>query len=269
MKLNLLLISVLVFGLVSCIDTENFPDTPRIEFNEIRYVEVGGFLESDSLILKFDFEDGDGDLGLRSDDQRDRESPFNDFSLFAYDPVTRGITEYALDTLSAASNSDLQLVNNIIRFSDRRNVSDLDTLPDYTFPEYCQYWREIQIFGPGSDQPLVEDTVYYHRNPRFNNIYVRFFVESSPGSDNFEEFFWEFSRPPECNVSYHGRFPLINEVGRDKSSEGTVTYRMTSVGWRNTFQNNRIKLKVFIFDRAGNKSNEFETPAFRLDDIQS
>jgi hypothetical protein len=268
MKINLLWLSVLLLGMVSCLDTEDFPDTPSIEFNEIRYAEVGGFLESDSLILKLNFEDGDGDLGLRADDRRDRESPFNDFSLFAFNPTTERVTEYSLDTLSAASQSDLELVDNIIRFSDRRNVPELDTLPDYIFPEYCQYWREIQIFGPGGDQPIVDDTVYYHANPRFNNIYVRFFIETSPGSNEFEEFFWEFSRPPECNVNYNGRFPLINDVDREKSSEGTITYRMTSVGWRTTFQNNRVKLRIFIFDRAGNKSNEIETPPFRLDEIQ-
>jgi len=254
--------------LVSCLDTEEFPDEPSIEYNDIRYVEVGGFLESDSLILKIDFEDGDGDLGLRAEDNRDRESPYNDFSLFAFNPTSERITEYALDTLSSASQSDLDLVNNIIRFSDRRNIPELDTLPDYTFPDYCKYWREIQIFGPSSTEPLVEDTVYYQDNPRFNNIYVRFFVETSPGSNDFEEFFWEFSRPPECNVNYNGRFPLINEIDREKSSEGTITYRMTSVGWRTTFQNNRVKLRVFIYDRAGHKSNEIETPPFRLDEIQ-
>ncbi len=267
MKINVLWLSVLMLGIVSCVDTKEFPITPNISFNDIRYVEVGGFLESDSLILKIDFEDGDGDLGLRADDQRDRQSPYNDFSLFAYNPVTERVTEYALDTLSGASQSDLELVNNIIRFSDRRTVPELDTLPDYSFPDYCKYWREIQIFGPQSDQPIVDDTVYYQRNPRFNNMYVRFFVENVSGSNNFEEFFWEFSRPPECNVNYNGRFPLINEIGRDKSSEGVITYRMTSVGWRSTFQNNRIKLKVFIYDRAGHKSNEIETPPFRLDEI--
>ncbi len=268
MKLNLLLLSTVLFGMVSCIDTENFPDEPRIEFDDIRYVEVGGFLESDSLILKFNFEDGDGDLGLRAEDPRDRESPYNDFSLFAYNPTTRQVTEYALDSLSSASQSDLDLVESIIRFSDRRNVPELDTLPDYTFPEYCKYWREITIFGPSQDEPLVQDTVYYQDNPRFNNIYVHFLVETSPGSNDYEEFFWEYSRPPECNVNYHGRFPLINEVDRDKTSEGTITYRMTSVGWRTTFQNNRLKLRVYIYDRAGNKSNEFETPPFRLEEIQ-
>ena len=97
---------------------------------------------------------------------------------------------------------------------------------------------------------------------------MRFFVENVSGSGEFEEFFWEYSNPPECNINYHGRFPLINEIGRDKASEGVITYRMTSIGWRNTFQNNRIKLRVFIYDRAGNRSNEIETPAFRLDEIQ-
>ncbi|MEJ2005190.1 MAG: hypothetical protein P8X57_09555, partial [Cyclobacteriaceae bacterium] len=92
MKLNLLWLSILSLGLVSCLSDENFPDEPRIEFNSIRYAEVGGFLEPDSLIIKFDFEDGDGDLGLRAESNDDREPPFNDFSLFAYNPTTGRVT---------------------------------------------------------------------------------------------------------------------------------------------------------------------------------
>lgn len=268
MKIRLLWVSAAMLFLVSCLDTNEFPDTPKIDFDNIRYVEVGGFLETDSLIIRLNFEDGDGDLGLRADDNRDREAPFNDFSMFSYDTATQRVTEYALDTLSSGRPSDLELVRNTISFSDRRNIPQLDTLPDYTFPEYCKYYRTIEIFEPGNEEPILQDTAYYQSNPRFNNIYVSFFIENVQGSGNFEEFFWEYSTPPDCNISYHGRFPLINEVGREKASEGVLTYRMTSIGWRNTFQNNRIKLKIFILDRAGNKSNEIETAPFRLDEIQ-
>jgi hypothetical protein len=268
MKIRLLWVSALMLFMVSCLDTNEFPDTPSISYDDIKYVEVGGFLETDSLILRINFEDGDGDLGLRGDNQEDRRSPYNDFSLFSYDPDTRRVVEYALDTLSSARPSDIELVANSVVFSDRRNNPDLDTLPDYTFPEYCKYYRTIEIIDPNTSDILLQDTAYYNSNPRFNNIYVRFFIENNPGSGDFEEFFWEYSTPPDCNINYHGRFPLINEVGRDKASEGVLTYRMTSIGWRNTFQNNRVKLRVFIYDRAGNKSNEIETPPFRLDEIQ-
>ncbi len=254
-------ISVLVS---SCLDSPEFPETPSIEFDDLSYVEVGGFLESDSLILQLRFEDGDGDLGLRSENATDRISPFNEISLFSYDEATQEVTEFALDTINS---NELDLIDNLISFSDRRTIAALDTLPDFVFPERCDYYRERQIYLAGSDEPIVDDTLYIHKNPRYNNIYVGFFIETSPGSDEYEEFFWEYFQD-ECNINYDGRFPLINEIGKDKSSEGILTYRMTSIGWRNVLQNSRFKLKVFIYDRAGHKSNEIETPPVTLTDIQ-
>lgn len=251
-----------LFLITSCLDSPEFPDTPSIEYDDISYIEVGGFLESDSLIVRLRFEDGDGDLGLRSDVSADRNAPFNEISLFSYDETTQELTEFALDTVT-----NLILINNIVSFSDRRTIPDLDTLPDFVFPDRCDYYREEQIFLVGQDEPLVDDTLYIHKNPRYNNIYVGFFIETAAGSGNFEEFFWEYFQD-ECNINYDGRFPLINEVGKDKSSEGVLTYRMTSIGWRNVLQNNRFKLKIFIYDRAGHKSNEIETPALTLSDIQ-
>lgn len=265
MKLKYLwIISILPF-ISSCLESPEFPDTPTIEYENLSYVEVGGFLESDSLILKFRFEDGDGDLGLRSDNQEDRRSPYNEIALFSYDEATQELTKFSLDTINS---SELDLIDNLVSFSSRRSIPALDTLPDFIFPDRCDYYREEQIFMSGQDEPIVDDTLYIQKNPRYNNIYVGFFVETAPGSDTYEEFFWEYFQD-ECNINYDGRFPLINEIGKDKSSEGVLTYRMTSIGWRNVLQNNRFKLKVFVYDRAGHRSNEIETPPATLTDIQT
>jgi hypothetical protein len=263
MKLNYLWVITSLFLMTSCLDSPEFPEVPSIEYEDLSYVEVGGFLESDSLILKLRFEDGDGDLGLRSNVAEDRSAPFNEVSFFSYNQTTQKVTEFALDTLRG---SDISLIENIVTFSDRRNIDALDTLPDFIFPERCDYYREQEIFQSGQEEPIVDDTLYYHKNPRFNNIYVGFFIETTPG--NFEEFFWEYFQD-ECNINYDGRFPLINDIGRDKSSEGILTYRMTSIGWRNVLQNNRFKLQVFIYDRAGHVSNVIETPAVTLSEIQT
>ena len=57
------LASILVLG---CYDAPYFPEEPAISFNQIEFVEVDG--AADSLILTFNFEDGDGDLGLAIDE---------------------------------------------------------------------------------------------------------------------------------------------------------------------------------------------------------
>ncbi len=264
MKLNYLWVFSILLLATSCLDSPEFPETPTIEYEDLAYVEVGGFLESDSLILKFRFEDGDGDLGLRAQNSDDRRAPFNELSFFSFNEATNKVTEFALDTLTG---SELVLIDNIISFSDRRRIAALDTLPDFIFPDRCDYYREEQIYLVGEEEPLVDDTLYVHKNLRYNNIYVDFLIETAPGSGNFDEFFWEYFQD-ECNINYDGRFPLINEVGKDKSSEGVLTYRMTSIGWRNVLKNNRFKLRVFIYDRAGHKSNVIETPPATLNDIQ-
>lgn len=60
----LLLLSAAVF--YSCVDIPDFDDTPHIEFNSIQkyYVDGSdGFGRRDTVIITYDFTDGDGDLG--------------------------------------------------------------------------------------------------------------------------------------------------------------------------------------------------------------
>jgi hypothetical protein len=64
-KLGLLLL--LITAGWSCLDSPNFPDEPYIEFLSIsKDSMLQGVFQEDSLIVRFRFEDGDGDIG-RSD----------------------------------------------------------------------------------------------------------------------------------------------------------------------------------------------------------
>ena len=53
-------------SLLGCYDAPYLSDEPAISFNLIEFVVVDG--AADSLILTFNFEDGDGDLGLAIDE---------------------------------------------------------------------------------------------------------------------------------------------------------------------------------------------------------
>ncbi|MGB3079494.1 MAG: hypothetical protein WBB31_10495, partial [Saprospiraceae bacterium] len=47
-----------------CIDSQNFPDTPVIKFISLSKDSLNqGVFQEDSLIVKFSFTDGDGDIG--------------------------------------------------------------------------------------------------------------------------------------------------------------------------------------------------------------
>ncbi|MBL6448311.1 hypothetical protein JMN32_18500 [Fulvivirga sp. 29W222] len=263
MKINTLLLFTAGLLLTSCFKDPNFPDNPVLKSMNLSYKEIGGLQEDDSLIISLDFQDGDGDLGFDASDESHISSPFNEFAFFSYNTNTQRKTVFALDTLTSASDSDLALVENMITVSDRA-IPELDTLPPYDFPYTCNNWQEVNITA--GNTVLKEDTVYYQKNPRYNNIYVNFFLENSGGE--FEEFFWEYLQKPQCNIAYHGRFPIINEVGRETASEGIITYRIPNKGWESTFGNKRFKVRVTILDRAGNYSNAITSEPVTLDDIK-
>ena len=64
-KIGLLL--VLAFTGWRCLDSPNFPDEPFIEFvSNSKDTLNQGIFQQDSLIVKFKFQDGDGDIGRTS-----------------------------------------------------------------------------------------------------------------------------------------------------------------------------------------------------------
>jgi hypothetical protein len=66
-KLSLLLL--LSIAGWSCLDAPNYPDEPYIEFLSISKDTMDqGVFQQDSLIVRFHFEDGDGDIGRTDQD---------------------------------------------------------------------------------------------------------------------------------------------------------------------------------------------------------
>lgn len=65
------LVLLLLLALISwrCLDTPNYPDEPFIEFlNTSKDTLRQGIFMEDSLIVRFSFQDGDGDLGRNDQD---------------------------------------------------------------------------------------------------------------------------------------------------------------------------------------------------------
>lgn len=99
-----------------------------------------------------------------------------------------------------------------------------------------------------------EDTV---GNPDFFNFYINILVKNESGE--FEEF-----EIPDGLV-LHGRFPRLDESGKAKPLEGTITYYQNmSAGFHGTFSEKTIKFKVKIIDRALNESNVIETDSLLI-----
>lgn len=82
----------LLFALSSCLDTPNFDNTPSIRFNGITkdlYFDTFQKAEVDSVIITVNFEDGDGDLGVGSD-QRDTLLSWGNYRLRTFVQNTNG-----------------------------------------------------------------------------------------------------------------------------------------------------------------------------------
>lgn len=252
---------VATLALSSCFDDPEFPDTPRIEFNSIIYKERVGTGAFDSLILRIDFEDGDGDLGL---DGEEDQPPYNARNYFSN--KTGQLFNFQTETLE-----DLLIL---------ADTAVIDTLPPYVNNDLaCLYWDpqpEITVID-GNGNPVPLDTItYYQLNERHNNIIVRFFTDlNNDGSidEATERFSWQEIFAPECTDGelYDGRFPILSDdLGESSPLEGIIRYNMVqSVPFGNFLGDGLIKLKIYILDRAGNRSNTIETPLFTLQEIRA
>ena len=80
-KVYFLYVLVVLVALVSCERPPELPIEPNITFNQVIFKKgqsSGGSFAPDSLIIKINFEDGDGDLGLSKDDT---DPPYNEFDV--------------------------------------------------------------------------------------------------------------------------------------------------------------------------------------------
>ena len=224
------LLAALVTGLVSgCFTAPEFANEPAISYKDIIFKHGATEFDQDSLILTIGFQDGDGDLGLRPDGP-DTNDPYHDLWFF-----------------TKADGSLVTLAD--------RSLPGFDTLlPPYEFPYTCI----------NSSQIIGVDTMYTEANEFHNNIYVTFFKKTNGEYIEFD--FLELSKP-QCNQGYDGRYPLLNDTNRDRPLEGKLKYTMKSAAWELIFRLDTLKLDVFIYDRALNKSNTISTPDFVLKGI--
>lgn len=219
----------LIAVLVSaCLTPPEFPNEPAIGYYDIIFKHGATEFDQDSLILTITFQDGDGDLGL-APDGNDTQDPYEDLLYFDHEYEDRDV-----------------------QYKDRQ-TPEYDTLPPYEFPYTCTNYVIDEL-----------DTVYIQPNEFHNNIYVAFFVKKNGEYTEFD--FLEISEP-QCNLGYDGRYPRLNDPNWDRPLEGRLKYTMKSAAWELFFRLDTLKLDVYIYDRALNKSNTVSTPDFVIKDI--
>jgi hypothetical protein len=146
---NPLWLLLILFGLISCHERPTFPTTPTVSLNDYYFRQIknssGGVSLQDSIVIKLQFEDGDGDLGL---DNNETAPPFH-----LYDIVLVGN-----DTLSYGDN---------------------DTLPEFNCFNYEILTNTI---SQGDSLVVESDTIYVIRNLNHFNFFLTFLVEQSDGN---------------------------------------------------------------------------------------
>ena len=94
-------------------------------------------------------------------------------------------------------------------------------------------------------QEFINDST---RNPNHYNIFPVLFRKNGSDYDSIP-------------VSYDGIFPRLREGAEAGPIEGTITYKLGSFNFFGE-DSSIAKIRVYIQDRALNKSNRIETPPF-------
>lgn len=254
--------------LFSCKEPDPFPIIPEIQFNNMQYVELVENGSPDSLILYFDFQDGDGDLGVEGDETL---PPFHDFN-FVVDNNNKIITFGQQDIelpLYLFVPDPFRPTRSLFSETDIRpgyDCGDYDTL--YINDEQDRYIPPGVNFGDIDLEVFHKDTVFIQRNPYKSNIIVRFFRKR--GTGEYEEINWRYlTSIYGCGISFDGRFPVLDfeAISSPGPLEGTIRYAMVSTGFRTVLRKDTFNIQFQIFDRGLHASNVAETGDITLDQL--
>lgn len=246
-QVHYLLIFVVFLALSGCFDAPEFPTTPQIEFRGIEYVETEF---SDSLALTFYFEDGDGDIGLRSNETT---PPYHSKN-YILDSDLRFVTFRGEDYRPPFYSVNL-FDGEPVFFSDE------DTRPPYNC---LNYQFDSLIINYGDSTALIEDTLYVTANEFNKNLHIELYRKIRGEYVNINE---EFPDDATCTETFSARFPVFADENLGKPLSGEISYSMISAGFGPIFRNDSIMVEFYIYDRALNKSNVVRSPDFVLADI--
>jgi hypothetical protein len=273
---------LIVIGIGSCFDPPEYPTTPIIEFSKIEYVDAAW----DSLFLYIDFKDGDGDLGLKTDDPVYRSAPYND--AFFYQENNGSLRQLSTYSLSTQVPDIIEITDpasgDLVFPRTKKKAMYADDVPNYAFPYTCTNFVYRSILIEEADAAVLDnvtprkavtfearnyieitDTLYFDPNPNHYNIEVRFYTKNGEDYDLYDWRSDGCNRVTNVGQTFDARFPVLSED--QNTVEGTLKYGMYSLGFKETFGNKTLRLEIQIKDRALNKSNLVVTPDFSLLEI--
>ncbi len=277
--------------LSGCFEKEVFPDTPKIAFEDIVFFDGTA---TDSLILTFSFEDGNGDIGII--ESQDVLPPYNEFDVFVdsrdsvvtIDNISQAVPPIFTAPLITQNWAPVSIIGNTLLidfveddfpvlafgkefFSD--DVSDIPlicpglTNQDGTFLESTTL--TTYEFGEGSNivptdagRQAIVGTIPVVRVETYFNFVIQFEKRVGDGYQrlNYQEIFGT----DRCDIGiFNGRIPQYDPDGKS----GSFTYSIQSAVLRLAFLDDVIRARFYVYDRAGNRSNLVTTPDFILSEI--
>jgi hypothetical protein len=279
-------IFIIFILLGSCFSPPEFSVVPSISNPNVIFIEgnpSGDVPTPDSLVLTFDFQDGDGDLGL---DATQVDDPFHDvFYYLEHDGDTTPITTALRYTdLPPIIKVPAGAVGRLVTVRTREQPEYEDMFPEFVCPYNQTNYQYDSIFvseenanifdpsthnvhrimesGTNPDLYVLLDTFYYKRNPFHTNITVEFLIKQNDGS-----FLPYDIRTTLCIASdFSARFPYLTDS--DNPLEGTLKYSMESVRLKPIFAGKLLKIRIQIRDRALHVSNSIVTDEFTLEQIR-
>jgi hypothetical protein len=279
-QISLILLTLVQLG---CFRPPEYPDTPQIAFERLRLTDTA------SLVLTFHVRDGNGDIGLSSDDITDPFHPYGvvvgqDDEIITFNNSVNGpyglipavqlpITYTLFKGRDENNNAiiETRTVLGLFRAGDRQFFSADDERPtdfdclEYEIMSFYTVDQEI-VNGNVVSETLIEevDTVFVQRNPSHFNIYIELQIKQGANYVAFEL--------DECDPGYTARFPLFKKSNIGRPLDGNISYAFFSVLFQDPESSplltETLRLRFYIYDRALQKSNEVTTPDFRLLDLR-
>lgn len=263
----------------SCFEAPEFSDIPTITFKDIKFKEVGGVSDGDTLVLYLDFKDGNGDLGLSSEYPPDLEVPYNNAFYFLADGTGDTIPVVPTTVQSYSIINFDELPGKLVT-DKTRLLPNYGYLPVYD-PNNCSNYSFInEVLVPLSSVDAsynIQDTIIIGTKS-FAKIQEAVLFRANPNHYNIEIKFWIFQGGDFVEYDFYGRH-CSNFSGRFATSlsdfptypirpiEGTLRYAMMNTGFLAIFGNTPMKISARIRDRALNVSNTVYTGVFDLNKI--
>ncbi len=250
---NFAVILILMWVVGACLKPPENSIIPQIQIQNVVFKK--GNLNAhidDSLTITLTFKDGDGDLGINTDETAIYTSPTDSTDIntpyyFVYDSAANSIWYY-----THSGSIVLPKGYHYVNYASHRNIHTppFDTLPSTLT---CKYW-EIPQSRP--------DTLYRQTNPYNSNFFMDFYTKNQDGSYTYFDLNSDSYAISGCLVTIN-RFPILSsDLGKKSPLDGTITYKYTSVAIYLLFHNQTLKVKIYIMDRAFHKSNISESEDF-------